>query len=191
MDWINIIFTSISMSFDAMTVGAVDGVNEKNMAIRKMLLIAFVFGFMQFLMPVIGYFIGFSFKDYLELYIPWIAFGLLGMLSIESLVDWLIEFKKSNEEEFTKEKKLTYKTLLIQGVATSIDALCIGFVFLNYNIPSAMITFMIIGITTFILTTISISLANKVAGKLEKWGGLIAAIVFIAIALKILLQGIL
>ena len=191
MDWINIIFTSVSMSFDAMTVGAVDGVNEKNMAIRKMLLIAFVFGFMQFLMPVIGYFIGFSFKDYLELYIPWIAFGLLGMLSIESLVDWLIEFKKSNEKEFTKEKKLTYKTLLIQGVATSIDALCIGFVFLNYNIPSAMITFMIIGITTFILTTISISLANKVAGKLEKWGGLIAAIVFIAIALKILLQGIL
>ena len=81
-----------------MTISAVDGLQEKNMRKTKTISIALLFGLMQFLMPVIGYFIGYSFKDALEAYIPWIAFALLSLLGIKSFIDWLKDRKKEKEE---------------------------------------------------------------------------------------------
>lgn len=193
MNWANIMLTSLSMSIDAMTVGAVDGLNEKNMRIRKMILIAFSFGLFQFVMPVIGYFIGQSFRQYVEKAIPWIAFGLLTLLALKSLYDFIKENKerKSQESSETEEKKLSIGGLLVQDVATSIDALCIGFVYMSYSVGDAMLVFGVIGITTFILSFITTYFGKIFASKLERWGSLIAAIVFFAVGLKILLEGIL
>lgn len=94
IDWVNTLLTSVSMSIDAMTVNATNGLKEKGMPIWKMLLISLSYGIFQFLMPCIGYFVGFSFKDQLEKYIPWIAFTLLGLLAIKSFIDWIKDFKK-------------------------------------------------------------------------------------------------
>lgn len=194
-DIVNVILTSLSMSVDAMTVGAIDGLEEKDMKMAKVILIALTFGIFQAIMPIIGYFIGFSFKDVLETYIPYIAFTLLLILSIKSLIDFIKELKErkkqkeNNEIEIVKTKKIKVTTILFQGVATSIDALCIGFVFLDYDIPNAMLTFGIIGITTFILTLLTTTFGSKLASKLEKWASLIASIVFLAIGLKILIEG--
>ena len=194
-DIVNVILTSLSMSVDAMTVGAIDGLEEKDMKMVKVILIALTFGIFQAIMPIIGYFIGFSFKDILETYIPYIAFTLLLILSIKSLIDFIKELKErkkqkeNNETEIVKTKKIKVTTILFQGVATSIDALCIGFVFLDYDIPNAMLTFGIIGITTFILTLLTTTFGSKLASKLEKWASLIASIVFLAIGLKILIEG--
>ncbi len=194
-DIVNVILTSLSMSVDAMTVGAIDGLEEKDMKMVKVILIALTFGIFQAIMPVIGYFVGFSFKNVLETYIPYIAFTLLLILSIKSLIDFIKELKEkkkqkeNNEIEIVKTKKIKVTTILFQGVATSIDALCIGFVFLDYDIPNAMLTFGIIGITTFILTLLTTTFGSKLASKLEKWASLIASIVFLAIGLKILIEG--
>lgn len=194
-DIVNVILTSLSMSVDAMTVGAIDGLEEKDMKMVKVILIALTFGIFQATMPIIGYFVGFSFKDVLETYIPYIAFTLLLILSIKSLIDFIKELKEkkkqkeNNEIEIVKTKKIKVTTILFQGVATSIDALCIGFVFLDYDIPNAMLTFGIIGITTFILTLLTTTFGSKLASKLEKWASLIASIVFLAIGLKILIEG--
>lgn len=194
-DIVNVILTSLSMSVDAMTVGAIDGLEEKDMKMVKVILIALTFGIFQAIMPIIGYFVGFSFKDVLETYIPYIAFTLLLILSIKSLIDFIKELKEkkkqkeNNEIEIVKTKKIKVTTILFQGVATSIDALCIGFVFLDYDIPSAMLTFGIIGITTFILTLLTTTFGSKLASKLEKWASLIASTVFLAIGLKILIEG--
>lgn len=188
LDWINIVLTSLSMSVDAMTVSAVDSIQEKNMKKTKSILIALVFGLFQFIMPIIGYFIGYSFKDILEAYIPWIAFSLLTLLSIKSLIDWIKDRKKKDEGEEVN-KKISILEILVQGISTSIDALCIGFVYLNLNIANAMIVFSIIGITTFLLSLLTSIFGNLLANKLEKWAGLIAAIVFLAVGLKILIEG--
>ena len=188
LDWFNIVLTSLSMSVDAMTVSAVDSIQEKNMKKTKSILIALVFGVFQFLMPIIGYFIGYSFKDILEAYIPWIAFSLLTLLSIKSLIDWIKDRKKKDEGEEVN-KKISILEILVQGISTSIDALCIGFVYLNLNITNAMIVFSIIGITTFLLSLLTSIFGNLLANKLEKWAGLIAAIVFLAVGLKILIEG--
>lgn len=193
IDWVNTLLTSVSMSIDAMTVNATNGLKEKGMPIWKMLLISLSYGIFQFLMPCIGYFVGFSFKDQLEKYIPWIAFALLGLLAIKSFIDWIKDFKKGKEETEEKEetKKIGFVEVLIQDVATAIDALCIGFVYLELSIGNALIVFTIIGVVTFVLSFLSVLLAKQVAKYLEKWAGLIAAIVFLAVGLKILLEGIL
>lgn len=189
MDWANIILTSISMSVDAMTVGAVDGIKEKGIKVIKIILIALTFGIFQFGMPTIGYFIGQSFRQYVEKAVPWIGFGLLMLLAIKSFIDWFLDFRKRNEPEAEVEHSvLTFKGLLVQGVATSIDALCIGFVYMNKTIPQAMLIFGIIGITTFVLSFITTYFGHFFAKKLERWGSLIAAIVFVLIAVKIVLS---
>lgn len=193
MDWINVFLTALSMSVDAMTVGALDGVQEKGLSFKKSALIALTFGLFQFLMPLIGYAIGFSFQEVLEAWIPWIAFALLTLLSLKSFFEWFKNYRayKRGEGEAISPHKLKIQEILVQGVATSIDALCIGFVYLSYPLNNALIVFAIIGITTFVLTLLTSYFGSKIAGKLERWSSLVAALVFLAIGLKILLEGIL
>lgn len=190
MDWINVSLTSLSMAVDAMTVGATDGIREERMPWQKVFFIALTFGIMQMAMPIVGYFIGYSFQDVLSAYIPWIAFGLLTLLSVKSLYDFFKERMRKEEEEGPK-KPARIPEILLQGLATSIDALCIGFVYLNLPIPEAMLVFGIIGIVTFLLTGLTTFFGSKLAGKLERWASLISGIVFFAVGLKILLEGVL
>ena len=123
---------------------------------RKIFFIAFIFGLFQGLMPTIGYFVGYNFKEQLETYIPWIAFSLLTLLGLKNIFEWIkdrIKQKKEKEKPSeAKEKKkhiLTIPNILVQGVATSIDALALGFVYLSYTITNAMFVFTIIGLVTF------------------------------------------
>lgn len=199
MDWINTILVSISMSVDCMTIGATDGIQEPNMKKRKIFFIAFIFGLFQGLMPTIGYFAGYYFKDKLEAYIPWIAFALLAALGLKNIIEWIkerVKAKKEKEKPEEEQKKKEHKPLsipniLVQGIATSIDALSIGFVYLNSTISEAMIVFSIIAVVTFLLSLLTTFLGKKIGGWLEDWAGLIAGIVFIGIGLKILLESLL
>lgn len=188
MDYIEVLLTSVSMSLDAMTVNASNGLQEKDMPLKKMVIISLTFGIFQFLMPLIGYLIGSTFKEKIAKILPFIAFGLLLLLSIKSLIEWIKERKK--EEESTA-KRIGVTTVLLQGIATSIDALCIGFVYLYLDMTHALIAFGIIGITAFILPFLTILFAKSIAKYLEKWAGLISSIVFLAIGLKILLESLL
>ena len=191
MNALDITLVSLSMAADAMTVNATNGISEKNINIKKLLFAALVFGIMQFLMPVIGYFIGFNFQKQLELYIPWIAFSLLLLLGIKSIISFIRDLLKSKEEGVKEIKKVTIPTILVEGIATSIDALCIGFVYLNLPLSQAMLTFGIIGITTFVLSFITGLTGKLIGDKLEKYASLISGIIFIAVGLKILLEGVL
>ena len=98
---------------------------------------------------------------------------------------WL--FKKEEIEE----KKLSIVTIIVEAIATSIDALCIGFVYLNRTIPDAMFIFSMIGLTTFVTSSIMGLLGSKIGKYLAKYSDLVAAIIFIALAIKTLLDGIL
>ena len=189
-DWVNVILVSLSMSVDAMCVNAANAVSDNNIKKRKLLLAASLFGLFQFLMPTLGYFIGYSFKDYVEKWIPWIAFTLLLLLGIKSLIDGIKDLKKKDNENDSK-NKLTFWALIVEAIATSIDAFCIGFVFMEETILNAMIIFGIIGLTTLILSFLT-GLFGKVIGqKLQKFAPFISAFIFVAIGIKILLEGIL
>ena len=193
VDILTMILTSVSMSVDAMTVNATNGLEEKTIKQGKMVFLSFLFGIFQFGMPVLGYFVGQTFEQYVSAYIPWIGFGLLMLLGIKSLVDWIketVERKKGGSEE-PLEKEIGVGKMLVEAIATSIDALCIGFAYMWLPIGEAMLFFGVIGITTFILSYLSILLAKWLAKWLQNWAGLLAAAVFMGIAIKILLEGLL
>lgn len=191
IDWVNTVSISVSMSLDACSVNAANGIKEENIKPIKLVLISLCFGVAQFLMPLIGYLVGLSFKQYIESFIPWIAFGLLLLLSIKSLIDWIKEIKQKDEEEIKKEKRIKISEILIQTIATSIDALCIGFVYIDSPITEALIIFTVIGLVTWALSFLTGFFSKYLSKLLNKWSGLIASIVFFAIGLKILLEGIL
>ena len=158
-----------------------------------MVFLSFLFGLFQFGMPVLGYFVGQTFEQYVSAYIPWIGFCLLMLLGIKSLVDWIketVERKKGGSEE-PREKEISVGRMFVEAIATSIDALCIGFAYMWLPIGEAMLFFGVIGITTFILSYLSILLAKWLAKWLQNWAGLLAAAVFMGIAIKILLEGLL
>ena len=193
VDILTMILTSVSMSIDAMTVNATNGLEEKTIKQGKMVFLSFLFGLFQFGMPVLGYFVGQTFEQYVSAYIPWIGFGLLMLLGIKSLVDWIkeiVERKKDGSEE-PREKEISVGKMLVEAIATSIDALCIGFAYMWLPIGEAMLFFGVIGITTFILSYLSLLLAKWLAKWLQNWAGLLAAAVFMGIAIKILLEGLL
>ena len=193
VDILTMILTSVSMSIDAMTVNATNGLEEKTINQGKMVFLSFLFGIFQFGMPVLGYFVGQTFEQYVSAYIPWIGFGLLMLLGIKSLVDWIketVERKKGGSEE-PREKEISVGRMFVEAIATSIDALCIGFAYMWLPIGEAMLFFGVIGITTFILSYLSILLAKWLAKWLQNWAGLLAAAVFMGIAIKILLEGLL
>ena len=193
VDILTMILTSVSMSVDAMTVNATNGLEEKTINQGKMVFLSFLFGLFQFGMPVLGYFVGQTFEQYVSAYIPWIGFGLLMLLGIKSLVDWIketVERKKGGSEE-PREKEISVGRMFVEAIATSIDALCIGFAYMWLPIGEAMLFFGVIGITTFILSYLSILLAKWLAKWLQNWAGLLAAAVFMGIAIKILLEGLL
>ena len=193
VDILTMILTSVSMSIDAMTVNATNGLEEKTIKQGKMVFLSFLFGLFQFGMPVLGYFVGQTFEQYVSAYIPWIGFGLLMLLGLKSLVDWIketVERKKSGSEE-PREKEISVGRMFVEAIATSIDALCIGFAYMWLPIGEAMLFFGVIGITTFILSYLSILLAKWLAKWLQNWAGLLAAAVFMGIAIKILLEGLL
>lgn len=193
VDILTMILTSVSMSVDAMTVNATNGLEEKTIKQGKMVFLSFLFGIFQFGMPVLGYFVGQTFEQYVSAYIPWIGFGLLMLLGIKSLVDWIketVERKKGGSEE-PREKEISVGRMFVEAIATSIDALCIGFAYMWLPIGEAMLFFGVIGITTFILSYLSILLAKWLAKWLQNWAGLLAAAVFMGIAIKILLEGLL
>ena len=194
VDILTMILTSVSMSIDAMTVNATNGLEEKTINQGKMLFLSFLFGLFQFGMPVLGYFVGQTFEQYVSAYIPWIGFGLLMLLGIKSLVDWIketVERKEKGGSEEPREKEIGVGRMFVEAIATSIDALCIGFAYMWLPIGEAMLFFGVIGITTFILSYLSILLAKWLAKWLQNWAGLLAAAVFMGIAIKILLEGLL
>lgn len=200
IDWLNTFLVAVSMSVDCMTVGATDGIKEPNMKKRKILLLSFFFGLFQYLMPTIGYFIFYLVVNYglsesitqqMEKFVPWIAFTLLATLGIKNILEWFKERKEKKEEGKEEEiKELKFTGILVQSVLTSIDALCIGFVYspLQNSILESQIIFLIIGVVTWILSFLTTVFGKKIGKYLLEWAELIAGIVFVAIGLKILLE---
>lgn len=202
MDWISNCLVALSMSIDAMCVNATNGINEQGIKWWKLVLIGLIFGIFQFVMPTIGYFLGYSFKDVLSNVIPYIAFALLLLLAIKSFIEWLKDYLEAKKEvknnseniEITaepqqieeKKKKISFWNVMFQAVATSIDALCIGFTYIGLSILDAMLVFIVIGVTTFILSSLTGLFGKQIGSKIQKFGSLIAAIVFLGLAIKTL-----
>lgn len=185
---------------DAFAVSICDGMVYQNLTKRKSVLIPLTFGLFQAVMPIIGFYVSMAFRqiEVFDAVDHWIAFALLLVIGGKMIFDGIKDLLKKEEEEL-QPKNFSIASVLLQGVATSIDALFVGFglnVMLEGVVENvqlwAWISVGIIGVTTFVIALVGVLLGRTV-GKLFKKKASIAEIiggvVLILIAVKILLNG--
>lgn len=183
----NSIVLGIGLAMDAFSVSLANGLNEPFMKKHKMCGIAGVFAAFQFVMPMIGWFCVSTIAQYFEIFqkfIPWIALALLGYIGINMLYEG-IKNKDSEEEK----PAVGVKALFIQGIATSIDALSVGFTISNYSLANALLSALLIGIVTFAICFIGLFIGKKAGTKLAGKSEILGGIILIFIGLKIFIAG--
>lgn len=177
------ILLGIGLAMDAFSVSVANGFNEPNMKKIKFNSMALTFAIFQFAMPMIGWVCVHTIVEkfsIFEHFIPWIALILLGYIGGKMIIGY---FKgENNEGEITK---LTLGTLLIQGIATSIDALSVGFTIAEYKLIFALIASIIIAVVTFIICIAGFFIGKKFGTKFSGKAELIGGIILVCIGLEI------
>ena len=185
---INSVLLGVGLAMDAFSVSLANGLNEPAMKKNRMSLIAGVFAFFQAAMPMIGWICVHTimqvFKNF-EKFIPWIALLLLCYIGGELLLDGIKN--QDSEEESTK---LGFGALMVQGVATSIDALSVGFTIAEYGFVMALICALIIAVVTFIISFAGLILGKKFGTKFAGKASILGGVILIGIGLEIFLTGI-
>lgn len=180
-------FTSImlgaGLAMDAFSVSLANGLNEPKMKRSRMCGVALVFSLFQFAMPLIGWIcvstVARLFTAF-EKFIPWIALLLLSYIGGKMLYEG-IKNKGSDDEK----PAVGFKGLLLQGVATSIDALSVGFTISDYNIIEALVSCSLIGIVTFLICYVGLFIGKKAGTKLAGKAGILGGAILIFIGLEI------
>ena len=183
---VNSILLGVGLAMDAFSVSLANGLNDPGMNKGRMSLIAGTFAGFQFLMPMLGWICVHSIVkvfEACETYIPWIAFFLLLLIGINMIKDGMY-----GEGEESNVKTLSLGILMMQGVATSIDALSVGFTIAGYAAAEAFICSLIIAAVTFVICVAGLILGRRfgilLAGRAQIFGGAL----LIAIGLEILLS---
>ncbi len=181
-------FTSVllglGLAMDAFSVSLANGMNEPCMQKKKALGVAGIFALFQFLMPLIGWICVSTVAQYFKAFekcIPWIALALLGYIGGKMLYEGI----KNKEESCEEKKKVGFISLLVQGVATSIDALSVGFTIAGYVFLEAFIACLLIGAVTFFLCFAGIFIGKKAGTKLAGKAGILGGAILIFIGLEI------
>lgn len=187
----NLIITSVmlgvGLAMDAFSVSLANGLNEPRMKLNKMLMVAGVFALFQGMMPLIGWFCVHTIACYFSVFermIPWIALILLCWIGGHMIVEGI----KRNPGEV--EDTVGVKALFVQGIATSIDALSVGFTIADYNATQAVISSAIIAVETYGICLTGIVIGKKAGTKLAGKAGIVGGLILILLGFEILLSNI-
>ena len=176
----------IGLAMDAFSVSLANGLNEPCMKGRKMALIAGVFGIFQGMMPLIGWICIHTIVQYFTFFedlIPWIALALLSYIGAKMLIEGI-----QNKDAECSCVALTVTGLLVQGVATSIDALSVGFTIAHYDLASAVLAALLIAAVTFVICYIGLYIGKKAGTKLAGKAGILGGVILILIGLEIFIS---
>ena len=180
MEWnflffMNSVLLGVGLAMDAFSVSLANGMNEKNMKKSRMAYIAGVYAFFQFLMPMTGWICVHTIVQVFgqfQKFIPWIALILLLYIGGS-----MIKESVQSEEEKEEVKRLSFAVLMMQGIATSIDALSVGFTTAGYGLVMAVVCSLIVAVVTFVICETGLclgkTLGTKLSGKADVLGGVI------------------
>lgn len=177
------------LAMDAFSVSLANGLNEPGMKPGKMSGVAGIFALFQGMMPLIGWVCVHTVVRYFSAFekaIPWIALALLGWIGGNMI--W--ESCKGGEDEQT-EHAVGFRALLVQGVATSIDALSVGFTIAEYDLLGAVLAAALIAAVTFVICLGGIVIGKKAGTRLAGKAGVLGGVILVVIGLEIFLTGIL
>ncbi|MBQ8858088.1 MAG: manganese efflux pump [Lachnospiraceae bacterium] len=177
----------VGLAMDAFSVSLANGLHEPHMRKKKMVGIAGVFAFFQALMPMIGWVCVHTIVKYFQMFekfIPWIALFLLLYIGGSMLIEGI---KGEDEEE---EHRVGKKALLMQGIATSIDALSVGFTIADYGFVMALVCSMIIAAVTFVICMGGLEIGKTVGTKLSNKAAILGGCILIFIGIEIFITGV-
>ena len=155
----NSILLGVGLAMDAFSVSLANGLNEPNMKGGKVCGVAGIFAAFQFAMPMIGWICVSTIAQYFKAFeklIPWIALALLGYIGGKMLYEGI-----KNQDSEEEKAAVGFSALLVQGVATSIDALSVGFTISEYNFLEALLACLLIGVVTFFICLAGILIGKK------------------------------
>ena len=176
-----IILIAVGLSMDAFAVAVCKGLATKCFSVRRMLTVGIWFGGFQALMPAIGFLLGTSFEKYIKSVDHWVAFILLSIIGIN-----MIRESQSCDDGGCDD--MSFMTMLLLALATSIDALAVGISFAFLGLDSVVLTFLLIGIITLVLSSVGFFVGNRFGSKYKSRAELTGGIILILMGLKILLE---
>lgn len=177
----------VGLAMDAFAVSLANGLQEPGMKKRKMLGMAGIFGLFQMLMPLLGWVCVHTMLSYFEVFekfIPWIALALLLFIGGKMIFEGL-----RNEGEAEK-PAVGLAGLLVQGIATSIDALSVGFTIAEYDFPHAFVASLLIGVVTSAICVAGVLLGRKFGLKLAGKANVFGGVILVLIGIEIFIEGI-
>lgn len=183
---LNSILLGAGLAMDAFSVSIANGLSEPGMSRLKAAGIAGVYGGFQFLMPMIGWIIVTTVVGWfsvIKALIPYIALGLLLFIGIKMIVECV----RGKDE--TEPRTLTVPILLLQGVATSIDALSVGFTLAGYEWHPALLSALIIGAVTFIICIAGLYIGKRF-GRVFRHAEIAGGVILIAIGIEIFVKNV-
>lgn len=188
------IFLGIALAMDAFSVSVVNGLCYPDMTRLKKLETAGTFAVFQFIMPMLGWlgvYTLVTFFSWFQKFIPWIALILL--LFIGGKMIWEV-FRPGGDDDTAdgagSTAELTFKILLLQGIATSIDALSVGFTISDYTFVPALISTLIIGVETFGICIGGIYVGMRFGRKLADKAPVLGGCILIVIGIEIFIKGV-
>lgn len=184
----NSAFLGVGLAMDAFSVSLANGLNEPFMNKKKMCGIAGVFAFFQGAMPMIGWICIHTVIQYFKTFekcIPWIALALLMSIGGNMLIDGL-----KHEEQKNTQVKLGIGTLLLQGIATSIDALSVGFAIVEYDFLMAFVCALIIALVTFLICMTGLIIGRKFGTIFSDKATILGGVILILIGIEIFITGV-
>lgn len=187
MFFFNSALLGVGLAMDAFSVSLANGLNESEMKKNKMCGIAGVFAGFQFAMPMIGWICVHTIVQYFkafERFIPWIALILLAFIGGKMLIGGI---RSKDVDE--KKPEIKIGALLIQGIATSIDALSVGFTIAEYGWLMAFVSALIIAVVTFAICMAGLVIGKKFGTKLSDKAQILGGSLLIAIGIEIFITG--
>lgn len=184
---VNSVLLGVGLAMDAFSVSLANGLNEPGMRKAKMCEIAGIFAIFQAAMPMTGWFLVHTIAGYFrifERFIPWIAFLLLGFIGGKMLCEGI-----RNEECEEECRGVGLAVLLVQGVATSIDALSVGFTIAGYDVLRAFAASVIIAVVTFVICIGGLVIGKTCGTRLSNKAQVLGGSILIVIGLEILVTG--
>ena len=183
--WIlNSMLLGAGLAMDAFSVSLANGLNEPEMGRGRMAAVAGTFGAFQTLMPLLGWFLVTALMHIFTAvspYIPWVAFGLLLLIGGKMILEGV---RGGADAAGTV---VGFGALMLQGVATSIDALSVGFTIAELSAARAVTSSLIIGAVTFVICLAGLSLGRRFGTKLGGKASILGGVILIAIGIEILL----
>ena len=185
MGIIELLILAVGLSMDAFAVSVCKGLAMKKAGAKELCIVGGWFGGFQALMPLIGYLLGTAFEQYITSFDHWIAFALLTLIGANMLREAF-----SKDEEESAGASLSFGTMLVLALATSIDALAVGITlaFLVESIGYLIFAVLSIGIITFILSAIGVRVGNLFGVRYKKGAVIAGGVILILLGVKILLE---